>query len=56
MTITLTFHVKGLQSAEEGHEFAASLVEHVLETFNDDESIDSSVDVVVNANAVKGGH
>ena len=43
MKIQLTLIVKGLKNKTEAGDFANSLAEHILETFNDDNSISSEV-------------
>lgn len=49
--INVTFTVRELSSKQDAIDFGGSLADHVLDTFNDDGSIDSLVDVRVRVNA-----
>jgi nitric oxide synthase oxygenase domain/subunit len=41
--ITVTFSVSDIRDREEAHEFGIALAEHVLDTFNDDQTIDPGI-------------
>lgn len=43
--LTLTFTVKDLDNSDEAYDFATSLAEHVLDTFNDNDTINPLVQI-----------
>lgn len=54
MKITLVLNVPKLKTQQQGTDFATSLAEHIVDTFNDDYSIESVMTAVPKAQ--KGGH
>lgn len=53
--ITCTFTVKGIRNTEEAKEIGVNLCEHILDTFNDDNSIHPLTSVHVKRDRTKAG-
>lgn len=40
MIVQIALHVKGLRGYQQGQDFADALADHIMETFNDDGSVE----------------